>query len=216
MTQSFPLEPCDVEGTVSVHWMEQLRHKILLLRLQRPYFIYCLICSVLAAAAFLSTLVDLWKSGNTKGWHDILEGGTWQSGCWSVVTFALFAEVLSNIFVRGLSFSHDWWSLFDAVLLALTVLAWAVMHLRRASVMREEAEEADLWLLFLRFLLQPCRVLAAAAAVRKVQQMQRGCVDIRFDGLDKREVPDSRDVRNDVIHPSNPSPRDMELVSKMV
>ena len=221
MTQNFPLEPCDLEGgTISVHWTEQLRHKILLLRLQRPYFIYCLICSLLAAAAFVSTLVDLWKSGNTKGWHDILEGGTWQSACWSLVTLALFAEVLSNLFVRGLSFLRDWWSLFDAVLLALTVLAWAVMHLRRASVMREEAEEADLWLLFLRFLLQPCRVFAAAAAVRKVQQMQRGCVDIRFDGLDKhsRESTDRelREVRNDVMHPANPSPREVELQSKMV
>ncbi|CAE7938706.1 hypothetical protein AK812_SmicGene18960 [Symbiodinium microadriaticum] len=217
MTQTYPLEPCDLEAAVvTVPWTEQLRHKILLLRLQRPYFIYCLLCSLLAAAAFLSTLVDLWKSGNAKGWHDILEGGTWQSACWSLVTFALFAEVISNLFVRGWSFSRDWWCLFDAVLLTLTVLAWAVMHLRRASVMREEAEEADLWLLFLRFLLQPCRVLAAAAAVRKVQQMQRGCVDIRFDGLDKHSADRDRDVRNDLNHPTNPSPRDVELQSKMV
>ena len=161
---------------------------------------------------------DFALEGDTKGWHDILEGGTWQSACWSLVTFALFAEVVSNIFVRGLSFTRDWWCLFDAVLLTLTVLAWAVMHLRRASVMREEAEEADLWLLFLRFLLQPCRVFAAAAAVHKVQQMQRGCVDIRFDGLKpSRDPPDrDRDVRNDLCHPANPSPRDVELQSKMV
>ena len=63
MTQTYPPEPCDLEAVVTVPWTEQLRHKILLLRLQRPYFIYCLLCSLLAAAAFLSTLVDLWKSG---------------------------------------------------------------------------------------------------------------------------------------------------------
>ena len=40
----------------------------------------------------------------------------------------------------------------------------------------EEAEEADLWLIFLRFALQPCRVFASAANARKVQQMQKGCV----------------------------------------
>ena len=73
MTQTYPLEPCDLEAAVvTVPWTEQLRHKILLLRLQRPYFIYCLLCSLLAAAAFLSTLVDLWKSG--RFWK-IPEGG---------------------------------------------------------------------------------------------------------------------------------------------
>ena len=74
--QTYPLEPCDLEAGASVHWTEQLRHKILLLRLQRPYFIYCLLCSLLAAAAFLSTLVDVWKSGADLRERNNLPEGT--------------------------------------------------------------------------------------------------------------------------------------------
>eukprot|EP00438_Fugacium_kawagutii_P017833 Skav201722 [mRNA] locus=scaffold311:524623:529676:- [translate_table: standard] len=125
---AYPLEPSDLElGSPSqVPWSEKIKHQILLFKLQRrPYFIYCLLCSLVAATAFLSTLLDLCFASE-KGWHDILEGGTWQSSCWSAV--------------------------------------------------REEAEEADLWLIFLRFALQPCRVFASAANARKVQQMQKGCV----------------------------------------
>ena len=188
MAAAYPLEPSDLElGSPSqVHWSEKIKHQILLLRLQRPYFIYCLLCSLIAAAAFLSTLIDL-SFSNEKGWHDILEGGTWQSACWSAVSVALFAEVLSNIFINWpvKSVIQDWWLIFDVTLLILTVSAWAMSHWRRASIMREEAEEADLWLIFLRFALQPCRVFASAANARKVQQMQKGCVDIKFDGLSR-------------------------------
>ncbi|CAE8690274.1 unnamed protein product, partial [Polarella glacialis] len=67
--QRLPLDPADLEqgpadkdSAAAVHWTEQARHTILLLRLQRPYFVYCLLMSLLAAAAFLSTLVDLLSS----------------------------------------------------------------------------------------------------------------------------------------------------------
>ena len=62
------------------------------------------------------------------------------------------------------------------------VIAWIIIHnvffqITFYSTFRgEEAEEADLWLIFLRFALQPCRVFASAANARKVQQMQKGCV----------------------------------------
>lgn len=196
----YPLESSDLEqGRVSLTKWEQVKHQILFLRLQRPYFIYCLMCSLIAAAAFVSTLLDLCsEQGKGKGWHDILEGGTWQSACWHTVSVALLAEVLCNLLVAG---SRDWWCLFDVTLLVLTVLAWALSKWRTASIMREEAEEADLWLIFLRFALQPCRVLASAARARKVRQMQRGCVDIKFDGL-------TRGSNNDAPM-SNMSPRDL-------
>ena len=42
---------------------------------------------MIAATAFLSTLIDL-CFGSERGWHDILEGGTWQSACWSAVSLA--------------------------------------------------------------------------------------------------------------------------------
>eukprot|EP00440_Ansanella_granifera_P065001 gb/GFBE01070480.1/.p1 GENE.gb/GFBE01070480.1/~~gb/GFBE01070480.1/.p1 ORF type:complete len:237 (+),score=45.72 gb/GFBE01070480.1/:1-711(+) len=218
---AFPLDPADLEqgpSETAVHWTEQARHVVLLLRLQKPYFVYCLGCSCLAAAAFFSTLVDLFSSHKAgRGWHDILEGGTWQSACWSVVGLALCAEVLSGLVVRGFEFSRDWWCIFDTALLVLTVLAWALTHLRRASLIREEAEEADLWLLFLRFVLQPCRVLATATMARKVQQMQRSCVDINFDGLGASgRVGSNQDINGSAsLSTTSRSPRDRELESKL-
>eukprot|EP00931_Biecheleriopsis_adriatica_P062333 TRINITY_DN37542_c0_g1_i1.p1 TRINITY_DN37542_c0_g1~~TRINITY_DN37542_c0_g1_i1.p1 ORF type:complete len:248 (-),score=56.87 TRINITY_DN37542_c0_g1_i1:295-999(-) len=215
---SYPLDPVDLEQGPSseaqtVHWTEQARHTILLLRLQKPYFIYCVMCSMLAGAAFLSTIMDLSSSQrHGRAWHDILEGGTWQSACWSVVGLALCAEVLSSLLVRGLSFSGDCWGIFDAVLLVLTVLAWALTRLRRASILREEAEEADLWLLFLRFVLQPCRVFATASMARKVQQMQQSCVDIKFDSLGANNRMGSG---QDVNLASGRSPREKELENKL-
>lgn len=177
-------------AALGVHWTEQARHTVLLLRLQRPYFVYCLMCSLLAAAAFVSTLMDLVHS-HRKGelpkgrvWEDILEGGTWQSACWSAVGLALCAEVASSLVVRaGRGCKADCWCAFDAIVVVLTALAWGLTWVRRASPMREEAEEADLWLLMLRFALQPCRVLAAASMACKVQQMQDSYMDISFDTI---------------------------------
>eukprot|EP00930_Biecheleria_cincta_P063215 TRINITY_DN4871_c0_g1_i1.p1 TRINITY_DN4871_c0_g1~~TRINITY_DN4871_c0_g1_i1.p1 ORF type:complete len:238 (-),score=40.53 TRINITY_DN4871_c0_g1_i1:46-759(-) len=219
---SFPLEPADLEqgpSDTSLRWIEKARHTVLLLRLQRPYFVYCLMCSLLAAAAFLSTIFDLFFSQRHvgrpgRGWIDILEGGTWQSACWSVVGMALCAEVLSGLVVKA--FKWDWWCIFDAVLLGLTFLAWALTHLRRASLIREEAEEADLWLLFLRFVLQPCRVFATATMARKVKQMQHGCVDISFDGLpSNNRAGASQELQvTAACRSTSTSPREKELENK--
>jgi len=170
-----------------LHWVEKARHALLLLRLQRPYFLYCLVCAMLSTAAFLSTMLDLIGERKLgRRWIDILEGGTWQSACWTAVALALCAEVLSSAIVSRGSLRcllRDWWSAFDGAVVFLTVLAWAIMRLRSASIMREEAEEADLWLLTIRFALQPCRVFAAAKMAHKVQLMQQSHMDIDFDAL---------------------------------
>mmetsp|Transcript_17663 Transcript_17663/g.48847 ORF Transcript_17663/g.48847 Transcript_17663/m.48847 type:complete len:237 (+) Transcript_17663:89-799(+) len=186
------LEAPDVEVGLpesgGLHWTEQVKHWVLLLRLQRPYFVYCVSCSLLASAAFLSTFADLLSDRSLdRRWEDILEGNTWQSACWTVVGLALCAEVVSTAVVRpgGLkaALSQDWWMAFDAAVVLMTALAWMLMRLRKASRMREEAEEADLWLLTLRFALQPCRVFVAAKMAHKVQVMQNSHIDINFDVL---------------------------------
>lgn len=168
-------------------WLEQAKHCILLLRLQRPYYLYCLLCSTLAAAAFLSTLMDFFGDRTDRRWLDILEGGTWQSACWSVVALSLVGEVISVFVVsKGMTcheLMEDWWFMFDATIVGLTLFTWMLMLVRRATPMREEAEEVELWLLMLRFILQPCRVLVAAKMARKVQVMQNTHTDVNFDVL---------------------------------
>lgn len=169
-------------------FLEQVKHTVLLLQLQRPYFLYCVVCSILAAAAFASTIFDLVGEPQPgRRWHDVLEGGTWQSACWSAVGLALCIEVACTAAVRWAggfrALLEDPWLAFDTSVVCLTVLAWLVINIRRASPMREEAEEVDLWLLMLRFALQPCRVIVAAKMAHKAQKMQKSHMDVDFDVL---------------------------------
>lgn len=177
-------------GGLSTPWAEQARYSVLTLRLQPAYFAYCIVCCFLAAAAFLSTVFDLLHSHRrgmidrdpSRGWRDTLEGGTWQSACWTIVGLSLILELGFSVVVRrGLGCLRDWWAMFDFAVIALTGMSWLLTCVRQSSPMREEAEEIDVWLLFLRFALQPCRVAVAASTALKVQRMQRNHLDISFD-----------------------------------
>mmetsp|Transcript_37705 Transcript_37705/g.80124 ORF Transcript_37705/g.80124 Transcript_37705/m.80124 type:complete len:82 (-) Transcript_37705:7-252(-) len=55
--------------------------------------------------------------------------------------------------------------------------------LRRFLIVREMMQ-ADMSLLALRFVLQPCRVLAAASVLCRVHKMQLSTTDIAFDILE--------------------------------
>lgn len=167
---------------------EITRHLLLLLRLQRPYLVYCFACFLLAVAAFTSTLIGLLSTpgkGPTGArgaahLHAIIEGGRWQTFCWAIVGLALVVEVLVGALIHGICrFVKDPWSFFDLSIIGLTAIAWALARLRHISRVsgvtpREvaEVEGADLSLLALRFILQLSRVLATFLLTRKVRQMQ--------------------------------------------
>lgn len=174
-----------------VECQDKARHTVLLIKLQRWYLTYCFVCSLLACAAFGSTLlsvVRLHLEGKVHPRHGLplLEeatmGGGWEALCWILVGFAMIAEMVSQVLVRGFScFVRDWWCIFDTLVLALTVGAWTLTLMRRLSVAQEEAvEESDLPLLALRFLLQPCRVVVTASMACQVQDMQQSDMDIDF------------------------------------
>mmetsp|Transcript_5223 Transcript_5223/g.10833 ORF Transcript_5223/g.10833 Transcript_5223/m.10833 type:complete len:251 (+) Transcript_5223:113-865(+) len=190
----YPADGDDLElgkgSAAGVNWTEQVRHLFLLLRLKRAYLVYTLCCTTLATAAFVSTLASLLdplKNGD-RAWEDVLEGSTWQNFCWSVVALSLIVELTFGIFAQKRNENRwDFWVVFDALVLVLTALAWVLPYLRRASQMREEAEEMDLWLLALRFALQPFRVFAAVKMARKVHNMQESHEDINFDALSLEE-----------------------------
>lgn len=190
------LEAATGGGDEVVLWSDYFRHVVLLARLQKPYFVYCVVCCFLASLAFISTLSGIIRSHRAAGgmiihagpgsWEEALEGGRWQSACWALVAFSLFAEVVGGLVVRGpRACLRDRWCALDAALLLLTVTAWALALLRRASLgVREEAEEADLTLLAFRFALQPCRVLATLKTTCKVQTMQISHADVAFDAFE--------------------------------
>lgn len=180
---------CDLEGgraCIHNYRSELTRHLLLLLRLQRPYLVYCVICFLLSLAAFCSTLVGLLSSSpkvagarGPKELHAILEGGRWQTLCWTIVGCALIVEVLVTCLLHGVGqFLKDPWSFFDVAIIGLTAIAWGFVQWRHSSLSvvtpREvvELEVADVSLLGLRFVLQLSRVLATFFLTRKVRTMQ--------------------------------------------
>lgn len=165
---------------------EFLRHCVLLMRLQRPYLVYCLLCAGCATLAFLSTLFGMitsdGKSAPGRG-HSILDGGVWQTYCWIVVGWALTVEVFTSIIVRGVqNVFRSFWSMLDVTILLLTAISWMLAHPRgfTAPTAREvdEIEGADLALLALRFALQLGRVFTTWHCFGKVTQMQSSFIDI--------------------------------------
>lgn len=169
------------------------RHLVLLARLQKPYLMYCIACSLMASVAFVSTLVSMVSSHRVSGGEfDTLasidaglEGGQWQSACWAFVGLSLCAEFATMLVVRGpRAYLQDQWAMFDAALVLLTIAAAMlslVRHFTPESLRDEAAEELDLTLLALRFALQPCRVVATLKAACHVKQMQLSNLDIEFD-----------------------------------
>lgn len=196
---ALPLNAKDLEIGVnlaeSLRCSERLRQLLLMMRLQRPYLLYCLVCFFLSMTAFVSTLAGLalehYKGDSSlqgSGWRpfeEALEGGHWQRTCWVIVSLALCAEVVSALAVRGGSACcRDRWFLVDLSTVLLTALAWGLSWWRQVRWSTgDQAEEADLPLLALRFALQPCRIFAAASMACQVQSMQDGNLDIDFDML---------------------------------
>ncbi|CAK0815623.1 unnamed protein product, partial [Prorocentrum cordatum] len=188
-TMSFDLESLSTPGNkkdLGSCKAELLRHCILMMRLQRPYLVYCLLCAGCATFAFMSTLFGMVSSAGKilpGQAHSILDGGCWQTLCWIIVGWALVIEVFTSAIVNGLRRSlRDFWFVFDAAVLLVTVLAWMLAHSGgpTAPTAREvgEIEGADLALLALRFALQLGRVLAAWLMAHKVTQMQSGFLDV--------------------------------------
>jgi len=174
---------CDLEAGSNCLYntkAELTKHLLLLLRLQKPYLVYCISCFFLSLAAFLSTLYGL-ISTDGKGaahYHGIIEGGTWQTICWGIVAFSMTAEIAVNVLTQGLrQFMKSLWSLFDVSILGLTAFLWLLTRMRQASTVDDERsmveiEGADLALMALRFILQLSRVFSTFLLSHKVSQMQ--------------------------------------------
>eukprot|EP00927_Polykrikos_kofoidii_P016778 TRINITY_DN17612_c0_g1_i1.p1 TRINITY_DN17612_c0_g1~~TRINITY_DN17612_c0_g1_i1.p1 ORF type:complete len:254 (+),score=54.96 TRINITY_DN17612_c0_g1_i1:66-827(+) len=194
------MDTSDATAHGAVTCGERLRHSVLLARLQKQYLVYCVVCSVLAAMAFGSTLLHLVGrehpvAASTRHgivWEEALEPGQWQKICWKLVSASLCVEVMSAVAIRGWSCFKDPWCLLDMVILSLTAIAWSITMAQRFSKLQaEEVEGADLPLLILRFTLQPCRLIAVASKTCQVQTMQDNTKDIDFDSLDMAQEEDA-------------------------
>lgn len=156
---------------------EQARHAILSWRLKRPYLIYSLACAALMLALLVWNIVkgiqNNWNLPQWKHhrWEEILE---------VTVGVAIVVEVLLTLRVLGVrDFCANPWCVFDAIVAVLTVIStgYGLEHLGRQG----EICEAQLPLLFLRFVLQPARLLAAVVQTWRTRRMQIDAEELRVD-----------------------------------
>eukprot|EP00419_Tripos_fusus_P057176 CAMPEP_0172919402 /NCGR_PEP_ID=MMETSP1075-20121228/202068_1 /TAXON_ID=2916 /ORGANISM="Ceratium fusus, Strain PA161109" /LENGTH=404 /DNA_ID=CAMNT_0013779243 /DNA_START=54 /DNA_END=1265 /DNA_ORIENTATION=- len=176
---------------------DRIRHAILSVRLRRGYYLYLFVCFALSAVLCVSNITRAVKLRRTGGklvafrtsWLDVIAE--------AMVASAMCIETFSTLWLRGRdAFFKDCWCILDMSVLLLTLLdlfirlvLWALPFAAEMAV--------DLSVVTLRFILQPCRLLAAASMVRRVKQMQEMTVDIEFEAL-THEIP-GPDLQNSRI-----------------
>lgn len=177
--------------TVPCH--ERVRHALLSARLQKAYVIYCVFCF------FLSSLIcgsSLARAAGTSAWNDV-SSHRWES--WETmleigIGLVVCVETLCTLWLTGpREFFRDAWCVFDIGVVALTMMSWVLLFTRSAVISSETFLQLDMPLLILRFILQPCRMLATASMARRVRKMQQNTMDIAFDVL--TSIPDMSPVQ---------------------
>ncbi|CAK9000659.1 unnamed protein product [Durusdinium trenchii] len=156
---------------------EQARHAILSWRLKRPYLIYSLACATVMFGLLVWNIVkgiqNNWNLPQWKHhrWEEVLE---------VTIGLVIVLEVLLTLRVLGVrDFLANPWCVFDATVAVLTVVStgYGLEHLGRQG----EICEAQLPLLFLRFVLQPARLLAAVVSTWRTRRMQLDAHELRVD-----------------------------------
>eukprot|EP00927_Polykrikos_kofoidii_P037221 TRINITY_DN31387_c0_g1_i1.p1 TRINITY_DN31387_c0_g1~~TRINITY_DN31387_c0_g1_i1.p1 ORF type:complete len:466 (+),score=74.38 TRINITY_DN31387_c0_g1_i1:152-1399(+) len=148
-------------------------------RWRRAYFLYCLVCLLLSLASFVSTLRKLIVS--TSSGRPFNEWLAWETDVELVIGIAVFLETLSAAWLVGChAFLHSRWCIVDVLVVSLTVITWVLLVLQQSL---ETMMEVELPLHCLRFVLQPCRVLAATTNLQRVKELPQSSADIAFDKL---------------------------------
>jgi len=169
---------------------DRARHVLFSLRLRKDYLLYCFICFLLTAVACTSTVGQVLRLQRDGQALSAYQRRAWEVCLEAVIGVAVVAETVSALWLSGRrAFVRDCWCIFDAGVAALTLLDW-VLQLARWALLAEGLLAADLPLLALRFVLQPCRMLTAVSMLRRVRKMQDGVVDVVFDVLQSSEDPE--------------------------
>lgn len=158
-------------------------HTLHSLRLRRAYFVYCFVCFLLSAVlctSMLARIVKLKIAGYSLASHQFR---TWETVLEGIVGLAVCGETCLTCWLSGRwAFLRDCWHVLDAAVVALTLLHWCIFVISR--VLRDaNMMELDAPFLALRFVLQPCRVLAAVSMVKRVRDIQMSVQDIDFGEL---------------------------------
>lgn len=168
---------CALTGRKHLSRDDMAKHAILTWRLQRPYLIYCVCCSI--ATLFLlgwncyKGVQNHWNLPQWKHnrWEEIMEVAL--GACMTVETALTLWVLGARTFFKDCSCVFD----FGVMLLTVVSISYGLEHLGRKG----EITEADVPLLCLRFVLQPARVLAVCSAARRTREMQHEVDELPID-----------------------------------
>eukprot|EP00931_Biecheleriopsis_adriatica_P010573 TRINITY_DN111648_c0_g1_i1.p1 TRINITY_DN111648_c0_g1~~TRINITY_DN111648_c0_g1_i1.p1 ORF type:complete len:408 (+),score=74.21 TRINITY_DN111648_c0_g1_i1:85-1308(+) len=167
---------------------DRVRHLLLSLRLRRAYVAYCGLCCAMSGVACISTytkIKELSRSGQSLSDHS---WDSWEVNLEVLIGFAVCTETSVSLWLMGFkAFCKDWLCIVDSMVATLTVLSWMLLGINETKL-ADDMLETDFPVLLLRFMLQPCRMLSTASALRRVHRMQKHAVDIEFEPLE--QVPD--------------------------
>ncbi|CAJ1397239.1 unnamed protein product [Effrenium voratum] len=156
---------------------DQTRHAILSWRLERPYLIYSLACAALMLLLLVWNVVkgvqNNWNLPQWKHhrWEEYLEVG---------IGIVIVLEVVLTLRLLGArDFFANGWCVFDFIVALLAVIStcYGLEHLGRQG----EICEAQLPLLFVRFVLQPARLLGALVSTWRTRRMQLNVQELTVD-----------------------------------
>eukprot|EP00928_Gymnodinium_smaydae_P084753 TRINITY_DN68013_c0_g1_i1.p1 TRINITY_DN68013_c0_g1~~TRINITY_DN68013_c0_g1_i1.p1 ORF type:complete len:495 (-),score=98.42 TRINITY_DN68013_c0_g1_i1:80-1564(-) len=161
---------------------ECARRLLLSMRLRRVYFFYCAVffaCSLVVCFMNLMHLVKLWAAGVSQPEEE--PWLQWETELETAIGVAVCLETSTTLWLVGWRvFCRDYWCILDALVTMLIMANWCLLVLHW-YVLAYEVMSIDLPVVALRFLLQPCRVLAALSMLRRVRQMQASTVDVELE-----------------------------------
>eukprot|EP00929_Paragymnodinium_shiwhaense_P107920 TRINITY_DN74267_c0_g1_i1.p1 TRINITY_DN74267_c0_g1~~TRINITY_DN74267_c0_g1_i1.p1 ORF type:complete len:521 (-),score=74.15 TRINITY_DN74267_c0_g1_i1:9-1571(-) len=145
------------------------------------YLVYCIFCAFLTGALLLETLREaLATRREARWWRRRLQ--PWEEAAEAFVGAALCTETVLSIRLmlkqrraaRMRQFACDFWRIADAVVALLTLLCGVFFICRRTVLAEEAVEDFDIPILWLRFAIQPLRmVFTASMVMRGATQLRR-------------------------------------------
>lgn len=136
------------------------------------YVLYCVICLILTLILLIATIwEELAPRHEVHVWRRSLH--PWEESCEVFVGAALCTETFMVFTMLGFEvFFQDCWRVYDAVIAGLTVLCGTFFLFRRTfHGTGEMAEDIDVPMLFLRFALQPVRMVSTATMVVRAHRL---------------------------------------------
>eukprot|EP00927_Polykrikos_kofoidii_P059224 TRINITY_DN5433_c0_g2_i2.p1 TRINITY_DN5433_c0_g2~~TRINITY_DN5433_c0_g2_i2.p1 ORF type:complete len:256 (-),score=42.49 TRINITY_DN5433_c0_g2_i2:58-765(-) len=187
-TQNWQYSDADPDGRAGrVIVGERARRAVLLCRLGRGYTIYCGVCILLTVVLLVNIAMTRGEDEGspTDAATGLKRHPPWAEALEILLGLAVIVETAFSVHVVGFVefFRHGWHILdFSVALLAAVSATYSLVRLFSDGYDDLSAlDDFEIPLLFLRFILQPLRVLSVARGACAARQMQRDARELQVD-----------------------------------